>query len=332
VYLPASIGFIVGFVVTRIMVSLAPRFGLLDRPNERSMHTYPVATGGGLGIVLGVSASVGALVLVTRDPPASAGALCIASLLLLILIRDEQRAFGWITKLSIQLVSAGVVTWGASEVIISVWGNAVPAWAAIVICFAVLVYSQNVYNFMDGLDGLSALEAVLVGGILHVLLAPVSAFLSVLSLSISASSLGFLIWNVPPARIFMGDLGAHFLGLLFVWIAISGAREGIPVHITLLPLGCFIYDSTFTLIRRLLLRESLVQPHRFHLYQRLIRSGVSAIQVDGVYAVWTGLFGLAALSVQHQVYQVPALGSAIVFTLGMTVITEYRWMRVAEAD
>ena len=331
-YLPASIGFIVSFVVTRIMVSLAPRFGLMDRPNERSMHTHPVATAGGLGIVLGVSASVGALVLLMQDSPTSSRALCIASLLMLIFIRDEQRPFRWITKLAIQLISAGVVTWGAREIIISVWGNSVHPWAAIVICFAVLVYSQNVYNFMDGLDGLSALEAVLVGGVLYVLLAPVSAFLSVLSLSISAASLGFLIWNVPPARIFMGDLGAHFLGLLFVWIAISGAREGIPVHITLLPLGCFIYDSTFTIIRRLLLRESLVQAHRFHLYQRLIQSGVSAIQVNGVYVVWTGLFGLVALSVQHQVYQVPALGSVIVFTLGMTVITEYRWMRVAEAN
>jgi Fuc2NAc and GlcNAc transferase len=294
------------------------------------MHTQPVATVGGLGIVFGVLASTGALVVAMGRPPAGVGALCVACLFLLVLILDEHRALSWVTKLGIQLVAAGLVTWGAHDVIVPLWGHIMPSWAVVAICFSAFIYIQNIYNFMDGLDGLSGLEGVLVGGILYVLVAPVSSFLSVLSLSISAASLGFLVWNIPPARIFMGDVGAHFLGLLFVWLALKAAGEGVPVYVTLLPLGAFIFDGTFTLARRLVRRENLAKAHQFHLYQRLIRSGASALQVDGLYAVWTGLFGLAAFALQQQSYQVPALALAIAFTLGMTVITEYRWMRVTE--
>jgi len=183
---------------------------------------------------------------------------------------------------------------------------------------------------MDGLDGLGGMHGVLVGGILFVLFAPVSPFLSILCLSISTASLGFLIWNIPPARIFMGDVGAHFLGLVFVWIALVGEGMGVPVGVTLLSLGAFIFDSSFTLCRRLLRGENLIKAHRFHLYQRLEQSGVSPLKVDGIYVVWTALFGLVAFAVQASSYQGLACATAIAFTLGMTVITEYRWMRVVK--
>ena len=328
-YLPTLTACALALVVTRILVSLAPRLGLLDRPNERSLHSHPVATIGGVGLLVGVFGAIGCLYAVGIGEQIGAVRLCLAGTVLLVLIRDERVAMGWPAKLAIQGIAALVLVWDTDTHLTLLLWSVDGLWSG-VIAVALLIYVQNIYNFMDGLDGLSGLEGCVVGAVLSALLSSVSTGLSVLSLSVGAASLGFLVWNLPRAKIFMGDVGAHFLGLTFVWIAVAGERYGIPFTITILPLGAFLFDSTYTLLRRLARRENVTRAHRFHLYQRLCRSGWSPRQVDGVYVIWTGLFGAAALALKFGVLPELMISLALSFSVGLTILTEVRWARFRE--
>jgi Fuc2NAc and GlcNAc transferase len=329
-YLSSLTALLLAFATTRVLVSLAPRLGLVDTPNERSLHSRPVATIGGVGLLLGIVGAIGVAYALGGGEQIGAGRLCLAGGVLLVLIRDERVAMGWLTKLAIQGTAALIMVWGtADSITLALWP--IDGLWFVVIVVAILIYTQNIYNFMDGLDGLSGLEGCVVGAVLYVLFAPVSATLSILSLSVCAASLGFLVWNVPPAKIFMGDVGAHFLGLIFAWLAVAGEQYGIPFYVGITPLGAFLFDATYTLLRRMMRRENVTRAHRFHIYQRLCRSGWSPIQVDCVYVVWTGLFGATALALQSGYLSSLMVFLAAAFSVGLTVLTEVRWATVGEA-
>ena len=320
---PPIAAFGVALVVTRTLVSIAPRLGLVDRPNERSLHQSPIATIGGVGLVAGVFASL-ALLEETRTAH-----LIAAGVVLMVLIRDEITPMGPVTKLVVQSVATGAVLWGGylSMTTMVSWESRVLAFFVIGLAF---VYTQNIFNFMDGLDGLSGLEGAFVAASLYALYDGVSPDLSALSLCICAASIGFVVWNLPPARIFMGDVGAHFLGLLFVWIAFVGVGHGVPFAVGILPLGAFLFDSTYTLIRRVLRRENITKAHRFHLYQRLHRSGSSAWTVNSVYVVWTLLFGATALALKSEIWVTVLIPVLAVFSVLLTIVTEIRWARTGD--
>lgn len=328
-YLPPLTALLLAFTTTRVLVSLAPRLGLVDTPNERSLHSRPVATVGGIGLLLGVVGAIGVAYALEEGEQIGAGGLCLAGAVLLVLIRDERVAMGWLTKLAIQGTASLILVWGTTDLIALPLRPIDGLWSVIIVV-AILVYTQNIYNFMDGLDGLSGLEGCVVGAVLYVLFAPVSTTLSILSLSVCAASLGFLVWNIPPAKIFMGDVGAHFLGLIFAWFAVAGEQYGIPFYVGITPLGAFLFDATYTLLRRMIRRENVTLAHRFHIYQRLRRSGWSPIQVDCVYVVWTGLFGGTALALQSGYLSGLMVSLVAAFSIGLTILTEVRWANVDE--
>lgn len=324
---PPLVGLVVAALATRIMIVLAPRIGLVDLPNARSAHSDPTPTLGGLGIVAGFLSGLGALVLVADISAHPVWTLSVSCGLLLVLIRDELHAMSWQVKLTVQSLLSILVIWGLSTEGLELS----PVWISGFGTFALFVYTLNAYNFMDGLDGLSGVEGLLVSGVLSVLYAPHDPFLSVLCLTVSAACFGFLLWNVPPARIFMGDVGAHFLGLFFVWVALVG-RESIPVFVALLPLGAFFFDTLYTLVRRAVRRERLTRAHRFHLYQRLERSGLTPLEVDFLYVFWTLLFGGAALAAGSEFWFVPTMVTAVLFSAAVVGVTEYRWSILPEGD
>jgi UDP-N-acetylmuramyl pentapeptide phosphotransferase/UDP-N-acetylglucosamine-1-phosphate transferase len=137
------------------------------------------------------------------------------------------------------------------------------------------VWMINLYNFMDGMDGFAGGMAVSGFAVFAVLgwMAGHDAFF-IISLSIAVSSAGFLVFNFPPARIFMGDVGSSTLGLLAATLSLWGARDGIfPFWIAVLVFSPFIADATVTLLRRLTRREKLWQAHRMHYYQKLVQAG-----------------------------------------------------------
>lgn len=145
-----------------------------------------------------------------------------------------------------------------------------------------IVWSTNLYNFMDGIDGIAGVEAVCVASVGGALLLLSGANgLALVALVIAAASAGFLVWNRPPARIFMGDAGSGLLGFMLAGLAFAGEKEGAPALIWVILLGAFVADATIVVARRMMRGEPWYTAHRSHLYQRLVQSGWSHGKVDG---------------------------------------------------
>ncbi len=234
----------------------------LDTPNHRSLHISPTPRIGGVGllcgVLLGTSVSIGIMQPV----------IWIALGLALLSLVDDRRNLPVAARLSGHLVSA------AAFVIIL--GN----WPVIlVIPFLVLGigWMTNLYNFMDGADGLAGGMTVFGFGA-YALAAGLQGHddIGVLSLCVASAATGFLIFNFPPARIFMGDVGSIPIGFLSGAIGLLGWRDGVwPLVFPVIVFAPFIVDATVTLAKRALRREPVWRAHREHYYQRLILGGWS---------------------------------------------------------
>ena len=163
-----------------------------------------------------------------------------------------------------------------------------------------VIWLINLYNFMDGTDGLAGSQALIVGvaacAILGLGGAP--AWYGGLAGIVTLASAGFLMWNWPPAKIFMGDTGSGFLGYIFGVLVLSGGAAGIPSISLVIPLGVFVVDATFTLMQRLARGEPVYHAHRTHTYQLLVvRGGWSHLKVClGLWLLGGALGILAVLS------------------------------------
>lgn len=253
---------------------------LIDRANERSSHTVPTPRGGGMSIVLasliGLAAVLGAASL---PGPAATAFLAGGAAVAAIGWIDDHGHIRPLARLAAHTAAAvWAVAW-LGPIDLAGYGlppalsGALVAWPVSVLMVAWLL---NLFNFMDGIDGLAGSEAVLVaGGSLALLwassssLAPGFAAPFVL---LAVSAAGFLVWNWPPARIFMGDAGSGFLGY---WIAclvlLADAVSPVAGATVLILAGIFVVDATVTLLHRLARRDRVFEAHRTHAYQRLAR-------------------------------------------------------------
>jgi Fuc2NAc and GlcNAc transferase len=275
---------------------------LLDHPNERSSHEIPTPRGGGVAIVVAFCAAVAWL--------AAAGQLATGATVALI------GAGGWVALVGFlddhRHVAAGVRL--AAHFIAAAWalawiGGLPPlrmfgaelqlGWLGHIGAAVFLVWVLNLYNFMDGIDAIAGIEAVtvsLAGAVLWLIATGSSAAL--VPALLAAASAGFLAWNLPPARIFMGDVGSGFLGLVLALFAVWSAHEESRLLWSwVILLGVFVVDATVTLLRRLVRRERLHEAHRSHAYQYAARQfgqhrNVS-FAVGAINIVW--LFPIAAL-------------------------------------
>lgn len=251
-----------GIVSTAIMfVLLRTRELPLDKPNERSLHVVPVPRTGGIAIITGMITAA----LWLRASPSllvPAVALAIASYF------DDRHVLPAAVRLVMHLVAAGVF----------LWLNAGSSGAALfVVLLLAIAWTTNLYNFMDGSDGLAGGMAVIGFGT-YGLAAWLGGNreLELLAWSIAAAATGFLIFNFPPAKIFMGDVGSIPLGFLAGTIGVRGGQQGAwPLWFPVLVFAPFVIDASVTLLRRFLGRERVWQAHRQHYYQRLILSGWS---------------------------------------------------------
>jgi Fuc2NAc and GlcNAc transferase len=161
---------------------------------------------------------------------------------------------------------------GPVQLTLGVWGA--------LLGLVAMVWLTNLYNFMDGIDGLAGTQAVVTGTMAALLVASRDPGLAAGCLALAAAALGFLWWNRPPARIFMGDVGSGMLGFCFAVLAVAGERHGsLPALIWTLLLALFVWDATFTLARRVMRGERWYQAHRSHAYQRLVQKGWSHARV-----------------------------------------------------
>jgi Fuc2NAc and GlcNAc transferase len=165
--------------------------------------------------------------------------------------------------------------------------------------FAVLLitWSTNLFNFMDGLDGLAASEAIFILTLGGFFLAQVGGESIALSAwLLSAGIGGFWIWNTPPARVFMGDVGSTALGFIMMLLAFWGEKQyGVPALLWFILYGVFLVDATLTLIRRIMAKEAIYQAHKLHAYQRLYQAGYSHAKVLILISSVNGILGLLAV-------------------------------------
>lgn len=262
------------------------RIRIMDIPNERSSHVRPVPRSGGIAIV--ISFLVGVLAIYffgDRTPIVTRyfqGFLISALAIAAISLYDDIKNKSFLVKLATQAIAALVVL-VAGLVIDAIhipWAGLVHfGWYAYPISFFWIMGLTNAYNFMDGLDGLAAGQAVIVSFFfLIITLGSGSIFVYITSYTILAGALGFLIFNFPPARIFMGDIGSAFLGFVFATLAIIAARyDHSHTSFFVMPLLVFnfIFDTSFTFVRRLFRGKKVTEAHREHLYQLFQQIGYS---------------------------------------------------------
>lgn len=272
----------------------------MDIPNERSSHSVPTPRGGGIGIVLAFLLASLALMHWGVMPTNLMWALVGGGLTLAIEgFFDDHFVLSVRVRIIIQTAAAAWALWqlnGAAapnlhEIALVSW------WIHQLISLISLVWMINLYNFMDGIDGLAGTEALCVSGFGGLLLFW-SGFggMAQGAWSLAAASAGFLVWNWPPAKIFMGDAGSGFLGFVLGVFAISSAiKRPWMLWPWLILLSVFIVDSTVTLLRRWMNREQWYQAHCSHAYQHAARRWNShstvTIAVAAINLAW--LFPLA---------------------------------------
>ena len=278
---------------------------LMDIPNDRSAHQRPTPRGGGLGVVAATLAGLVALYFTGRvariDDPYFLAVIAGGAAIALVSLADDVFDFSFRWKLAVQVVAALLpIGFGLTLDTLSLpFLGPVPLGpAGALLTLFWIVFVTNAMNFIDGLDGLCAGMAAIASGFLSaVALVEGGAFVYAASLFLCSGCLGFLPFNFPRARIFLGDVGSQFIGYMLAVLAVAAARfEATQVSFFIVPLllALPLFDVAFTLIRRALAGEQLTEAHRGHLYQVLDRSGFPRIGITLLAWGFTAAMGLAA--------------------------------------
>jgi Fuc2NAc and GlcNAc transferase len=319
VLLLAGVSFILSWVLTSVVRRYALAHSVLDVPNARSSHSVPTPRGGGLAIAVALLLGVaGGMVLGVVPVPVGAALVGGGVLIAGIGWIDDHRpvsarwralvhfsAASWALYCLGGLPRIGI---GDADIGLGIGGALLAAVG--------IVWSTNLYNFMDGIDGIAAGQAVTAGLAGAVLAAGAGdRGIAASALLVAAASAGFLLWNWAPARIFMGDVGSGLLGFSFAVLAVASEnRGGLPLLLWVLLLGVFVVDATVTLVRRIAAGQRWYEAHRSHAYQRMVQAGASHARVSlSVLALGVLLAVIAAAALLRPDLQVP--GSIVGFVL-----------------
>jgi Fuc2NAc and GlcNAc transferase len=268
---------IAAWALTGLVLRLAHALQLIDRPNDRSSHSSPTPRGGGLAIAIVCTTLLGLRGLSPVRIELGLLAIAVGGTVIATLgFLDDRYGLSARLRLAVQtgVVAAVVVALGGmpDEVVASMpWMG---TWAGVGLCVVAVLWFLNLFNFMDGIDGIAASQGVFMATGAAVLAGFGGAAARDVTLlcCVAAAALGFLIWNRPPARIFMGDVGSAYLGYLLPMLGIWISRE-FPIDVWgFVVLGSlFIGDASATLLRRTLSGRRWHEAHRSHVYQRLAR-------------------------------------------------------------
>lgn len=264
--------FVISWLLTLLLRRYALARSIIDIPNARSSHTLPTPRGGGVSIVVGF---VGVLLIITYLKLMSLFELyaLLGSGLLVAIIGfaddHEHIAARW-RLLGHFIAASWGLYWLNGLAPLSFFGNTIQfGWVGNILAVFYLVWILNLYNFMDGIDGLASAEAISVcigvAAIYWFVGYPALAWPPVM---LAAAVAGFFYWNFPPAKIFMGDAGSGFLGVTLALLSLCSAWIAPQLFwVWLIMLGVFIVDATWTLLRRLVRGDAVFQAHRSHAYQ-----------------------------------------------------------------
>lgn len=299
---------------------------ILDRPNDRSSHVVPTPRGGGLAVTPAVLSGWVVAAIVGAAPAWPVLALAGAALLLMgVSWLDDRHSLPPGRRLALHAVAvlAGLAALPGDGLVFQGW---LPPWADHALTALAWLWFVNLYNFMDGIDGITGVETAVLGlGIAAVAWgSPPLAEVQPLALAAALAGLLFLRWNWPPAQTFLGDVGSIPLGYLLGALLIVLARNGQLAAALILP-AYYVADATLTLGKRALRREKIWQPHRSHFYQRAVQGGRSHAQVTtAVLAAGLGLIAAALLARHGLPLAGLSLGGAI--TAGLLTVMQ-RWAR-----
>lgn len=309
-FLPPVIAAVISWLVLRLLLARPAQLPT-DLPNQRSLHTKAVPRGGGIAIWAGWLAAIAWL-------PGPKPWLFPAVAVMAVSFCDDYRPVPVVLRLLVHAAAAA-------------------AWVMLalpdvhpIIATAVIVWMANLYNFMDGSDGLAAAMALTGFGAYAAGAWIAGNADAPVLLAIAAAVVPFLAWNWPPARIFLGDVGAVPMGFLAGVFGIAGWQQGFwPAWFPALVFMPFIADATVTLARRILRAERIWEAHRSHYYQRVVRLGgghAGALALYGALMIGGAASALLALAIA------PSAGPALLagWTLVIVVVfgaIDYYWHR-----
>lgn len=267
---------VVSWMLTGLLRRYAASKNLLDIPNKRSLHAVPIPRGGGMAIVVTFLMGLVSLLIIRElNAQVLLGLLGAGALVAAVGFMDDHGHLSPKWRLLVHFSAAiWTLVWLGELPELTIFGHVLNlGWLGYAATAVALVWLLNLFNFMDGIDGIAASEAIFVAGsglVFAILAAHTS--LQLVAVLLIGATLGFLIWNWPPAKIFMGDVGSGFLGITLgiyaYWAMVDGV---VSLWSWVIIFGVFIVDATFTLIRRIIQRRKWYEAHRSHAYQHAAR-------------------------------------------------------------
>ena len=327
------------YSLTALVRFYALKKNILDIPNERSSHSVVTPRGGGLAIAATfifalLFMAVFEIVSVNVAVALVGGGLLIAAIGWI----DDKNSVSPSLRLVVHFLAAiWALYWLGGFTRIDMGFTMIHlGWAGSVIAAVGIVWLINLYNFMDGIDGIAGTEAISVAlGAGVLLFWGGSTGLAWVCLTLAMAVGGFLVWNWPPAKIFMGDVGSGFLGFTFAVLALWSENVGaMPFIIWLLLLGVFIIDSTITLIKRMSKGEKLYEAHRSHVYQLAVQAGYSHKQVTLTVLLINIILGIiAAMALYYYNYLgVIASAALIILIIAHLIIGKMFNIRISQVS
>lgn len=274
--------FVLGTFGAFVISSIGGRLKLIDRPNERSSHIKLIPKGGGIGILAAfcLTAAYYSVPLLIWVP---------AAFISLISLIGDRFDLSVGLRLGLQFIAAGVACWG-----IGTLSNGLIRWQTLGLPLGFfasvffVVATANIYNFMDGINGIAGITTVIAFCLLAITgwIRGETPSIVMIAGTMAAATMGFLPWNFPKARVFMGDGGSILLGFTYALITAAWSHSPADFLMFISFLLPFFVDEGVTLIARLRSRDSLTQPHRRHIYQILVNQmGVPHWKISSLYGI-----------------------------------------------
>ena len=321
--------FLLAFAMTYFTRAYALKKNIIDNPNERSSHSVPTPRGGGVAVVCSYLLALTVLIY-SQQLTVHIGLTLIAAGFVIALLGflDDHGHINSMLRLAVHfLVAIGVVIslGGFSEV--TAFNGLQLGFLANIIAVLFLVWLLNLYNFMDGINGIASVEAITTVVSMAILYYVLNTTLnSDILWLLAACVFGFLLWNFPKAKIFMGDACSGFLGLTLGILALIALKENLALFCAwIICLGVFVFDATYTLIKRVLSGYKMYDAHRSHSYQILSRKCGShtpvTLAVAAINLLW--LFPIAYITVT-QAWAYPELAVLIAYIPLLIVAIKFK--------
>lgn len=312
-----------------VALAWSPKIFLLDQPNARSLHDVPKPRYGGIAMAIAVVVVVPFL-----DLQSVRTILWLSLVLLVISLLDDLRPLPVVLRLCAHAAAATIAVVfvttpaAATQPLQELFQHSLATTSALGIVILFVIWMTNLFNFMDGADGLAGGMTIIGFGTYALAAADTGDTgyaIATIATAIAGAAAGFLFFNFPPAKVFMGDAGSVPLGFLAATLGICGHRSGLwPWSFCLLLFSPFIVDASITLVKRALRGEKIWQAHREHYYQRLILGGWSHRKTVFSYYILMLSSAISALATQNTQLQYPILGFWVITYASLLLYLEHR--------